>query len=60
MSTTTIEQDNERLRAIYKAYNETEGEMKEMWRKKWYALVEVIAEKIKHHAKNGSWRGKQH
>ena len=49
---TTIEQDHERLRAIYKAYNETEGEMKEMWKKKWYELVQVIAEKIKNHAKN--------
>ena len=52
MNTTTIEQDHERLRAIYKAYNETEGEMKEMWKKKWYELVQVIAEKIKNHAKN--------
>jgi len=57
---TTIEQDHKRLRDIYNAYTNTEGEMKEMWKKKWYALVEVIAEKIKHHAKNRSWRGKQH
>ena len=46
MSTTTIEQDYERLKAIYKAYTNTEGEMKEMWRKKWYELVQVIANKI--------------
>ena len=46
MSTTTIEQDHERLRAIYKAYNETEGEIKEMWKNKWYELVQVIADKI--------------
>jgi len=52
MSTTTIEQDHERLRAIYKAYTNTEGEMKEMWMKKWYELVEVIGKKIKNHAKN--------
>ena len=46
MSTTTIEQDHERLKAIYKAYTNTEGEMKEMWRNKWYELVQVIANKI--------------
>jgi len=52
MNITTIEQDHKRLRDIYNAYNNTEGEMKEMWKKKWYELVEVIAEKIKNHAKN--------
>ena len=43
---TTIEQDHKRLRDIYNAYTNTEGEMKEMGRKKWYELVQVIANKI--------------
>lgn len=44
---TTIEQDHKRLSDIYKAYNSTEGATKEMWKKKWYDLVDVIAEKVK-------------
>lgn len=49
---TTIEQDNKRLRDIYNAYSNTKGEMKEMWKRKWYELVKKMAIKIKHHAKN--------
>jgi hypothetical protein len=35
-----------RLDNINKAYQNTSGEMKEMWRKKWYALVKHIGGKI--------------
>ena len=27
-------------------YNKTSGEMREMWRKKWYELVKIIGRKI--------------
>lgn len=56
---TTIEQDNKKLSNIYKAYNNTEGEMKEMWKRKWYELVHILSIK-NNHAKIESWRGKQH
>ena len=28
-------------------YHKTGGEMKEMWRKKWYELVKIIGEEIR-------------
>ena len=42
-----IKIDQERLDNIAKAYWNTSGEMREMWGKKWYELVKVIAEKTK-------------
>ena len=41
-----IAQEQRRLDNIYTAYSKTGGEMKEMWRKKWYELVKQIGRKI--------------
>ena len=41
-----IAQEQRRLDNIYKMYNKTSGEMREMWRKKWYELVKQIGRKI--------------
>ena len=42
-----ISQDQKRLDNIAKAYWNTSGDMREMWKKKWYELVKIIAEKTK-------------
>ena len=41
-----IAQEQRRLDNIYTVYSKTSGEMKEMWRKKWYELVKQIGRKI--------------
>ena len=41
-----IAQEQRRLDNIYTMYNKTSGEMKEMWRKKWYELAKHIGRKI--------------
>ena len=41
-----IDIEMRRLNNINKAYQNTSGEVKEMWRKKWYALVKLIAGRI--------------
>ena len=41
-----IAQEQRRLDNIYTMYNKTSGDMKEMWRKKWYELVKQIGRKI--------------
>ena len=41
-----IKKDQKRLDNIYAMYNKTSGDMKEMWRKKWYELVKIIGRKI--------------
>ena len=41
-----IAQEQRRLYNIYTVYSKTSGEMKEMWRKKWYELVKQIGRKI--------------
>ncbi len=41
-----ISQDQKRLDNIAKAYWETSGEMREMWGRKWYALIKIIAKKL--------------
>ena len=41
-----IAQEQRRLDNIYTMYNKTSGEMREMWRKKWYELVKIIGRKI--------------
>ena len=41
-----IAQEQRRLDNIYTMYNKTSGEMREMWRKKWYELVKQIGRKI--------------
>ena len=42
----TIKVDQKRLDNIAKAYHKTGGEVREMWRKKWYDLVKHIGGKI--------------
>ena len=41
-----IDIEMRRLDNIARMYHKTGGEMKEMWRKKWYALVKLIAGRI--------------
>ena len=41
-----IKIDQERLDNIAKAYWNTSGEVREMWGKKWYALIKQIGRKI--------------
>ena len=41
-----IAQEQRRLDNIYTMYSKTDGETKEMWRKKWYQLVKQIGRKI--------------
>ena len=42
----TIKQDTKRLDNIAKAYWNTSGEVREMWGRKWYALIKIISKKI--------------
>ena len=42
----TINQDQKRLDNIAKAYWNTSGEVREMWKKKWYELLRIISKKI--------------
>ena len=41
-----IKQDQKRLDNIAKAYWNTSGEMRQIWGKKWYELIEVISRRI--------------
>ena len=41
-----IKQDQRRLDNIAKMYHKTSGDMKEMWRKKWYELIKIIGRKL--------------
>ena len=41
-----IDIETRRLDNIKKMYDKTSGEMKEMWRKKWYELAKHIGGKI--------------
>ena len=41
-----IKEDQRRLDNIANMYHKTSGEMKEMWRKKWYELVKIIGRKL--------------
>ena len=42
----TINQDQKRLDNIAKAYWSKSGEVREMWGRKWYALIKIISKKI--------------
>ena len=39
----TINKDIKQLDSIANAYNKTDGDMKEMWKQKWYKLVKNVA-----------------
>ena len=41
-----IREDQRRLDNIARMYHKTGGDMREMWRKKWYELVKIIGRKI--------------
>ena len=41
-----IKEDQKRLDNIAKAYWNTSGEMREMWKIKWYKLIKQIGRKI--------------
>ena len=41
-----IREDQKRLDNIARMYHKTSGDMKEMWRKKWYELVKIIGRKL--------------
>jgi uncharacterized protein YaaR (DUF327 family) len=42
----TIKEDQRRLDNIANMYYKTSGDMREMWKKKWYELVKVIGRKL--------------
>ena len=42
----TIREDQRRLDNIARMYHKTGGDIKEMWRKKWYELAKQIGGKI--------------
>ena len=42
----TIKEDQKRLDNIAKAYWSTSGEMREMWKIKWYELIKQIGRKL--------------
>ncbi len=41
-----IDIEMRRLDNIARMYHKTGGEMREMWGRKWYALIKIIAKKI--------------
>ena len=41
-----IDIEMRRLDNIARMYHKTGGEMKEMWRKKWYELIKIIGRKL--------------
>mgnify|MGYP001254736925 FL=1 len=47
----TIKEDQRRLDNIANTYNKTKGEMREMWKKKWYELVKEIGRKLENESK---------
>ena len=47
----TIKVDQKRLDNISKAYHNTGGEVREMWRKKWYELVRQIGRRLENESK---------
>ena len=42
----TIKEDQRRLDNIYKMYSKTSGDVKELWKNKWYELVKQIGGKL--------------
>ena len=47
----TIKEDQRRLDNIANTYNKTSGDMREMWKKKWYELVKEIGRKLDNESK---------
>ena len=42
----TLNQDMKRLNNIANTYNKTTGPMREMWKEKWYELLQSIIRRI--------------
>jgi len=42
----TIKKDQKRLDNIANMYHKTGGDMKEMWKNKWYELIKIIGRKL--------------
>ena len=42
----TIKEDQRRLDNIANAYHKTGGEVREMWKNKWYELIKIIGRKL--------------
>ena len=55
-----IAQEQRRLDNIYTMYSKTSGEMREMWRKKWYKLAKQIGGKIDESKRLSTSPGKIH
>jgi len=55
-----IDIETRRLNNIKKMYDKTSGEMKEMWRKKWYELAKQIGGKIDESKRLSTSSGKVH
>ena len=47
----TIKVDQKSLDNIAKAYHKTGGEVREMWKKKWYELVRQIGRRLEDESK---------
>ena len=47
----TIKVDQKRLDNIAKAYYKTGGEVREMWKNKWYELVRQIGRRLENESK---------
>ena len=41
-----IKEAQKRLDNIARMYHKTSGDMREMWRKKWYELIKIIGRKL--------------
>jgi len=55
-----IAQEQRRLDNIYTMYRKTDGEMKEMWKKKWYQLIKQIGRKLNENKRFSTDTGKVH
>ena len=56
----TIREDQRRLNNIAKMYHKTGGDMREMWRKKWYELAKQIGGKRDESKRLSTSSGKIH
>jgi hypothetical protein len=55
-----IKQDQRRLDNIANAYWKTSGDVREMWRRKWYELIKIIARRINENKRLSTDTGKIH
>ena len=55
-----IAQEQRRLDNIYTMYRKTDGDMKEMWKRKWYQLVKIIGRSLDENKRFSTDTGKIH